>query len=116
MKANFLFLIFSIFMLQNIFALDNYWTQRFNDQSLFKYDIKARLRKLSIHELRNMIERVNAFELRRKLEKERQNRAREEKRIKQEREGMERLTKIKPIIDSHFGSSKFLIDFFKNIM
>ena len=85
MKASFLFLVFPLFMLQNVLAVNTkYWTQRYNGQSMFKYDLKAILRALSIDELVDMIERVRVLELGTKLEEEKQKRLRDEERMKKE--------------------------------
>jgi hypothetical protein len=118
MKANFPFIFFSLFMLQNVLAMntDNYWTQRFNGKSMFKDDLKMILRAFSIDELVNMIQRVRALELEKKLEEEKQKRVREEERMKKEQEAKMRQTKIKSFIESHFGSSSFLKDFNTNLM
>ncbi len=117
MKANFLFIFFSLFMLQNVLAINtNYWTQRFNDQNRFRDDLKTILRALSIDELVNMIDRVRALELEKKLEEEKQKRLREEERMKKEQEEKRRQTKIKSFIESRFGSYSFLKDFATNLM
>jgi uncharacterized membrane protein len=70
MKTNFLFLLFSLFMLQQIaLAMSRHWDRRFSAQARsFKDDLKVRLRAMSIDELEKMIERVKAFELEKKLE------------------------------------------------
>ena len=117
MKANFLFILFSLFMLQNVLAMNtNYWTQRFNDKNRFRDDLKTILKAFSIHELVNMIDRVRALELEKKLEEEKQKRLREEERRKKEREEEMRVAKIKSFIESHFGRSSFLKDFNTNLM
>ena len=118
MKANFLFIFFSLFMLQKVLAMNtnNYWTQRFNGKSMFKEDLKVILRAFSIDELVNMIDRVRALELEKKLEEEKQKRLREEERTRKEQEEKRRQTKIKSFIESHFSSSSFLKDFTTNIM
>ncbi len=110
MRANFLFLILSLFTLQKILALNNFWMRRLSDQINFKDDFTARLREMSIPELKDLIERVKALE----LEKEMQSREREEERTKKEREEEMRQTKIKSVIESRFGPSSFFKDFFAN--
>ncbi len=70
MRAYLLYLFFSLFILKNISAINNFMKTN-NDQIILKNGLKARLRELSIHELQNLIERVSAFELKKKLEKER---------------------------------------------
>ncbi len=113
MRANFLFLILSLFTLQKILAMNNYWMRRLNDQINFKDDLMtARLREMSIPELKDMIERVKALD----LEKEIQIREREEERIKKEQEAKMRQTKIKTFVESRFGPSSFFKDFFANRM
>jgi hypothetical protein len=101
-------------MLHEILALNYHWERRLNDQSVFINDIKARLRELNIHELQNMIERVKGFELEKKLDERRQNLEREEEKMKKKEEEEMRQTKYKAFIESRFGSSSFLKDFFAN--
>jgi superoxide dismutase len=114
MNTNFLFLIFSLFMLHEILALNHDWDRHLNDQIMFINDIKARLRELSIPELHNMIKRVEAFELVKNLLEKRQNLLREEEKMKKKEEEEMRQTKYKAFIESHFGSSSYLHDFFAN--
>jgi len=83
---------------------------------MFKDDLKAILRALSIDELVNMIERVRALELEKKLEEEKQKRLREEERMKKEQEAKRRQTKIKSFVESRFGTFSFLKDFNTNLM
>jgi hypothetical protein len=117
MKANFIFLFCSLFMLHKILAFNHYWDIRLNDQIKFMDDVRARLRELSIGELQNMIQHVEAFELEKKLEKERENRLQEEERMKKKREEEMRQTKIKSFIERHFGTfGSFFKDFFANGM
>jgi DNA repair exonuclease SbcCD nuclease subunit len=100
-------------MFQKILALNNFWMRRLSDQINFKDDLMtARLREMSIPELKDLIERVKALE----LEKEMQSREREEERTKKEREEEMRQTKIKLVIESRFGPSSFFKDFFANRM
>jgi uncharacterized membrane protein len=71
MKTNFLFILFSLFILQQILALSLDWDRHLSGQARsFKVDLKVRLRAMSIDELEKMIERVKAFELEKKLEAE----------------------------------------------
>ena len=115
MKANFLFLFCSVFIFHQILAFNHYWDIRSNDQIKFMDDVRARLRELSIGELQNLIQHVEAFELEKKLEEQRQNRLQEEERMKKKREYEMRQTEIKSFIESHFGTfGSFFKNFFAN--
>jgi hypothetical protein len=121
MRAYLLNLFLPLFMLKKTLAMNyfmdtNYWMRRFHDHIILKNGLKARLRELSILELQNLIERVSAFELKKKLEKERETRLREEERISKERDEEMIVAKIKLFIESRFGTSSFLKDFTTNLM
>ena len=114
MKTNFLFLLFSLFMLQqHAWALSRHWDRRLSGQtSSFKDDLNVRLRAMSIDELEKMIERVKAFELEKQLEAERRERVRKEENMKREREEKRRKLIFQALMESRFGASSFFKDFF----
>ena len=104
-----------VFVLAKItFAIDHDWERRFQNNIKFKETIKARLVGLSTENLMLIVERVKAFELKKRQLKEILTRVIETERTRLELEKIKRQRKIQAYMKMRFGGTTVLSDFFPN--
>ncbi len=110
-----IFFLLLVFVLTKFtFAIDHDWERRFQNNIKFKENIKARLELLSTAKLGFIVERVKAFELKKRQVKERLTRIIEEERKRLELEEIKRQRKIQAYMKMRFGGTSVLSDFFPN--